>query len=130
MRPHRVLFVCIGNACRSQMAEAFASARGGDVVRAGSAGLWPASRIPRITVELMLEKNISLDSRFPKGLDETGTGFDLIVNMSGEPLPAPVSAPVREWDVEDPIFLPTERQREIRDQIEALVRDLIAELRG
>jgi len=116
MRPHRVLFVCIGNACRSQMAEAFASARGGDVVRAGSAGLWPASRIPRITVELMLEKNISLDSRFPKGLDE--------------PLPAPVSAPVREWDVEDPIFLPTERQREIRDQIEALVRDLIAELRG
>jgi arsenate reductase (thioredoxin) len=130
MRPHRVLFVCIGNACRSQMAEAFARALGSDVISAESAGLWPAGRIPSITVELMLEKNIRLDGSFPKGLGETGTGFDLIVNISGEPLPVPVSAPVREWDVEDPIFLPTERQREIRDQIEALVRDLIAELRG
>ena len=130
MRPRRVLFVCIGNACRSQMAEAFARACGADVVSAESAGLWPASRIPPITVELMLEKNIRLDGRFPKGLDRTGTGFDLIVNISGEPLPVPASARVREWDVEDPICLPTERQREIRDQIEALVRDLVAELRG
>ena len=125
----RVLFVCIGNACRSQMAEAFARARGGDVIHAESAGLWPASRIPSETVELMLEKNIRLDG-FPKGLDQTGIGFDLIVNMSGEPLPEPVSAPVREWHVEDPVCLPMMRQREIRDQIEVLVRGLIAEIRG
>jgi len=126
----RVLFVCIGNACRSQMAEAFARAHGGDIVVAQSAGLWPASRIPLVTLELMLEKNISLDGCSPKGLDRTGTGFDLILNMSGEPLPGPVSVPVREWNVEDPVCLPTQRQREIRDQIEGLVRDLLAELGG
>jgi protein-tyrosine-phosphatase len=129
MPRYRVLFVCIGNACRSQMAEAFARAYGSDIVSAESAGLCPASRIPPITVELMIEKNISLDGCSPKGMARTGTDFDRILNMSGEPLPV-VSAAVREWKVEDPICLPTERQRQIRDRIEALVRDLLAELRG
>jgi protein-tyrosine-phosphatase len=126
----RVLFVCIGNACRSQMAEAFAHAYGRGIVSAEGAGLWPAGRIPQTTVELMLEKNISLYGCTPKGLEETGVDFDVIVNMSGEPLPAPASASVREWDVEDPVCLPVERQREIRDQIEVLVRSLLAELGG
>lgn len=128
MRRYRVLFVCIGNACRSQMAEAFARAYGSDIVIAESAGLWPAARIPLVTVDLMVEKNIGLEGCSSKGLDRTGTDFHLIVNMSGEPFPELVSAPVREWNVEDPICLPAERQREIRDQIEALVRDLLAEL--
>jgi arsenate reductase len=129
MRHYRILFVCIGNSCRSQMAEGFARAYGSDIVIAQSAGLWPADRISPSTAGLMREKNISLDGQSPKGLDETGTEFFLIVNMSGEPLPEPVAAPVRQWDVEDPIWLPEERHREIRDQIETLVRDLLDELR-
>lgn len=130
MRRFRVLFVCIGNACRSQMAEAFARAYGSDIVIAESAGLWPAGWIAPDTAALMLEKNISIEGCSSKGLDRTGTDFDLIVNMSGEPLPFPVSAPVREWNVEDPVCLPAERHRETRDQIEALVREFLGELRA
>ena len=129
MRRYRVLFVCIGNACRSQMAEAFARAYGSDILIAQSAGLWPAGAISGVTRALMLEKDISLQGAVPKGLDETGTDFYLIVNMSGEPLPKSVSAPVREWDVEDPVWLPDELHREVRERIETLVRGLIDELR-
>ncbi len=125
----RVLFVCIGNACRSQMAEAFARTYGSDVIQAASAGLQPCQMVSPATVEYMREKNIDLDHCRPKGLEETGADFDLIVNMSGYPLPAGISAPVRVWKVDDPIWLPPERHRQVRDQIERLVQSLIIELR-
>lgn len=129
MRLYRVLFVCIGNACRSQMAEAFARAYGGDVVIPRSAGLRPCEMVAPATAQLMREKNINLDGCAPKGLDATGTNFDLIVNMSGLPLPGVVSVPVRQWQVEDPISFTEERHRQVRDQIERLVRDLLGEFR-
>jgi protein-tyrosine-phosphatase len=77
----------------------------------------------------MSEKDISLNGSESKGLDQTGTDFDLIVNMSGRPLPGGLPASVREWKVEDPICASLERHREIRDQIETLVQGLINELR-
>jgi len=126
----RVLFVCFGNACRSQMAEAFARAYGSDVVTPGSAGLWPASAIPQFTVELMREKGIGMDGHFPKGLYWSVQEWDLVVNMSGMPLPRKLAPALRKWEVEDPIALPPERHREIRDQIEGLVRGLVEELRA
>jgi arsenate reductase (thioredoxin) len=129
MRRYRVLFVCIGNACRSQMAEAFARAYGSDILVARSAGLFPAGAISSVTRALMLEKNIGLDGCVPKSLDETGTDFYLIVNMSGEPFPVPCSTLVREWDVEDPVGFPEDLHRKVRDRIETLVRDLIGEFR-
>ncbi len=129
MRHYRVLFVCIGNACRSQMAEAFARAYGADVMVAKSAGLYPADMIPSTTVQLMLEKNISLNGCVPKGFDQTGTNFDLIVNMSGLPLGVALPVPVREWKVDDPIRLPEEQHRAVRDRIESLVQNLILEFR-
>jgi arsenate reductase len=125
----RVLFVCIGNACRSQMAEAFARAYGSDVIDASSAGLHPCDMVSPATVEYMHEKNISLDECRPKGLDTTGTGHDLIVNMSGLPMPKGISAEVRTWDVEDPIWFTPGRHREVRDHIERLVQNLIIEFR-
>lgn len=129
MRLYRVLFVCIGNACRSQMAEAFARARGKDVLVAKSAGLRPCEMVAPMTSQLMFEKKISLEKCVPKGLDETGTDFDLILNMSGMPLPPGIRGPVRQWTVEDPIWFTEERHREVRNQIEGLVMELIAELR-
>lgn len=129
MRYSRLLFVCIGNACRSQMAEAFARAYGTDVLVAKSAGLHPAAMLSPVTARLMFEKNINLEGSVPKGLDETGTSFDLIVNMSGQPLPESTASPVRKWDVEDPIGLSEARHREVRDRIESLVQNLILELR-
>jgi arsenate reductase len=128
MRLYRVLFVCIGNSCRSQMAEAFAARYGAGVLIARSAGLAPCEMVAPVTREVMQEKGIDLDGAVPKGLELTGTNYDLIVNMSGRPLPRQVTAEVREWDVEDPIWVSKDRHREIRDQIEGLVRELIAEL--
>jgi arsenate reductase (thioredoxin) len=128
-RRKQVLFVCIGNACRSQMAEAFANRYGEDVLTAVSAGLDPADMVAPSTARLMFEKGISLAACRPKGLDEIDTGPDLIVNMSGLPMPAGIGVPVREWKVEDPIWVSEQRHREVRDQIETLVQGLINEFR-
>src|ERR1700676_3620098 len=65
----RVLFVCIGNSCRSQMAEGFARAYGSDVMLARSAGLSPALMIAPLTKQVLTEKNINIEDQFPKGLD-------------------------------------------------------------
>ncbi|MGE5570923.1 MAG: arsenate reductase ArsC [Rhodospirillales bacterium] len=124
----RVLFVCIGNSCRSQMAEAFARRYGSDVIEAESAGLSPCKMVAPVTTEVMLEKGIDLDGCHPKGLAQTGGSFDLIVNMSGLLLPD-LGAPVRDWEVEDPIWVSRERHREIRDEIEMRVQKLILEFR-
>ena len=126
----RVLFVCIGNSCRSQMAEAFARAYGRDVLIAASAGLAPATRIAPDTIDAMDEKGIDLRDHFPKSIRHLGRiEFDLVVNISGETLPTPMKCPVREWDVEDPVSLKYEAHCEVRDDIERRVMDLILELR-
>ena len=128
--PKLVLFVCIGNACRSQMAEAFARAYGSDVLTPASAGLWPAQAIPPDTLRAMEEKNLDLSGHVPKSLlDLDGAMFDLIVNMSGSPLPPMGGAAVREWQVPDPIVMDYKDHCGVRDQIERLVMNLILELR-
>lgn len=130
----RVLFVCIGNSCRSQMAEGFARKYGPDVMIAASAGLAPAYMVAPDTVRAMDEKNIDLRDHFPKSMKQLGRGapgsqFDLIVNMSGYDLPPEVSTPVRDWDVADPIAETYETHCQIRDEIETLVMGLILQLR-
>ena len=126
----RVLFVCIGNSCRSQMAEGFARAYGSDVMTPASAGLAPAVSVAHDTVRVMDEKNIDIRGQFPKSLQHLSrTPFDLIVNMSGFELPRDITTPAREWDVQDPIGEDFETYRQVRDQIEGLVMRLILELR-
>jgi arsenate reductase len=128
--PKRVLFVCIGNACRSQMAEAFARAQGSDVLVASSAGLFPARAVPPDTLRAMKEKNLDLSGHVPKSVvDLDGAKLDLILNMSGFPLPPIGGAAVREWEVPDPIVMNYKGQCAVRDQVERLVMDLIQELR-
>jgi len=127
----RVVFVCVGNACRSQMAEAFARVNGGSVLEPASAGLAPAVAIPAETHTVMQEKGIGLDNQTPKPLAVTDfERFDLIVNISGAPLPPAWSARVREWKVPDPIGMSLRFHREVRDQIEALVQGLILQARN
>jgi arsenate reductase (thioredoxin) len=129
-KPRKVLFVCIGNSCRSQMAEAFARAYGSDVLIADSAGLYPATMIAPDTVRAMAEKNITLNGQFPKSIEQVDrSAYDLIVDMSGE-LEPDSAAPVRIWNVPDPIVMDYENHRRVRDQIEFLVQGLISELRG
>ena len=128
--PKRVLFVCIGNSCRSQMAEAFARTYGKDVVIPASAGVSPATRVAPDTIEAMDEKGIDIRDHFPKSIRHLGRiEFDLIINMSSRTIPGEPQCPVREWDVEDPIALNYEDHCAVRDEIERLVMELILEFR-
>jgi len=128
MTPQRVLFVCLGNACRSQMAEGFARAYGKDVMTPESAGLAPAMAVPVETKQIMAEKNLDISAQFPKPVSAfPHWHFDRVVNMSGYPVPRfPL---VTEWKVPDPIGGTADEYRAVRDQIEHLVMQLILELR-
>jgi protein-tyrosine-phosphatase len=112
------------------MAESFARAYGSDVLVPFSAGLFPAHAVPPDTLLAMEEKNLDLSGQVPKSLEDLdGAKFDLILNMSGFPLPAMGGARVREWAVPDPIVMDYEDHCEVRDRIERLVMNLILELR-
>ena len=126
----RVLFVCIGNSCRSQMAEGFARAYGKDVMIAASAGVAPALMVAADTRRSMKEKNILMDDHFPKSLQQlANVKFDLIVNMSGVELPETLNTPIRTWKVRDPIGTKYDVHCGVRDEIEKLVMELILEFR-
>jgi arsenate reductase len=126
----RVLFVCIGNSCRSQMAEGFARAYGSDVMVASSAGLSPAAIIAPMTRQVLSEKNISIDDHFPKDLDSVSPEtFDIMVNLSGVRLNLPAARQI-DWPVRDPIGEADEVYRSVAGEIEGLVMRFILELRS
>jgi len=125
-----VLFVCIGNLCRSQMAEGFARTYGSDVLEPASAGLVGGWGIPMSTYQAMQEKNIGLAGQFPKRLDDlTRKDYDLIVNMSGYRLPSDFLGTVQDWEVPDPMGCDEDEFREVRDDIENRVMRLILKMR-
>ena len=124
-----VLFVCIGNACRSQMAEAFAKAYGADVAEARSAGLSPAPIIAPLTRKVLADRNVTMDGQFPKGLETARERVDVLVNMSGLPL-AVEATRILKWGVQDPIGHDEATFRNVAAQIEDLVMRLILELRA
>jgi arsenate reductase len=127
----RVLFVCIGNSCRSQMAEGFARAYGNDIMVAASAGLSPAAIVQPETKKVLAERNLRIDDQFPKGMDIlTREPFDLIINMSGQKLPVVAGARMRDWPVRDPIGQSAAVYTAVAEQIEGLVMRLILELRS
>jgi len=112
------------------MAEGFARAHGSDVLTAQSAGLAPAMAVAPLTHRVMLEKNIDLGDCFPKEMEHIEGGIDLIVNMSGHDLPAHTNLQVEVWDVRDPIGESEEVFRQVRDEIEQRVLQLIERLRS
>jgi arsenate reductase (thioredoxin) len=130
----RVLFVCVGNSCRSPMAEAFARAYGSDILTVQSAGLAPAAIIQPLTKQVLQEKNITTGDLFPKGLEMfRDEAFDVVVNLSGSPLPPfpkTLAPRVVVWPVTDPIGQKEPVYREVAARIETLVMGLILELRS
>jgi protein-tyrosine-phosphatase len=113
------------------MAEGFARKYGGDVMRVSSAGLAPASFISPLTREVMSEKGISLDDHFPKALTMLDLrGVDAIVNMSGVKLVRDPGVPVQEWTVEDPIGQSIEKFRQVANQVEQGVIQIVTHLRN
>jgi arsenate reductase (thioredoxin) len=132
-RRERVLFVCVGNSCRSQMAEAFARHLAGDVIEPSSAGLSPLGEIAEATRRVLGERGISVDGQSSKGLTEVDSNAaDLIVNMTGIPGQSLFGKerPVLDWEVGDPFGEDLGRYREAAETIEERVRELADELRA
>ena len=126
-RPVRVLFVCIENSNRSQMAEAFAREIGKGRVEAWSAGSKPSGRIHPRAIQSMHEKGIDLAGHASKSVaDLPDVAFDAAVTMGcGDACPR-VRARVREdWSIPDPRDLGPEEFRGVRDLIEARVQKLL-----
>ena len=127
----KVLFVCVENAGRSQMAEAFANKLGKDKFIVSSAGNKPADKVNPVVVEVMREKGIDISINKPKLLTfEMAHDADLIVTMGCNDqgiCPGPFFKPTIDWNLEDPKGKTVEKVREIRDEIERLVRKLIEE---
>ena len=125
----KVLFVCIENAGRSQIAEAFANQHGSDRVVAFSAGNKPSDKINPVVVAVMKEKGIDISNKQPKEITaKMAMDADLIITMgcSAQGIcPGPFFKPTIEWKLEDPKGKPIEKVREIRDIIERQVIDLI-----
>ena len=127
----KVLFVCVENAGRSQMAEAFAKIYGEGKVEAMSAGTMPANEVDPVVIQVMREKGIDLSANKPKLItSEMVQEANLIIAMGCSAqgfCPAPLLNKVIDWGIEDPKGKPIEKVREIRDEIERKVRMLIAE---
>ncbi len=126
----RVLFVCVENSNRSQMAEAFARIHGAGRVEAFSAGSRPSGRVNPKAVEAMQEVGYDLTTHTSKGLDEfNGREFDAAVTMGcGDECPRVRARRRLEWQIPDPRDMPPERFREVRDLIETKVKELIEAL--
>lgn len=127
----KILFVCVENAGRSQMAEAFAKKYGNNNILASSAGNKPADRVNPVVVEVMKEKDIDISMNKPKLITaKMAMDNDLIVTMGCNDqgiCPGPFFKPTIEWKLEDPKGKPIEKVREIRDVIERRVQELIVQ---
>ena len=123
MPTSRVLLVCIGNAGRSQMAQAFYERAGG---LARSAGTHPESNVHPEVVEVMRELDIDLAGRRPHKLSQEYVEWaELVVTMGcGDACPVLPGKRYLDWNLQDPAGMPVEVVREIRDQIAGLVAEL------
>ncbi len=128
----RVLFVCVENSNRSQMAEAFARMQGGDRVEAASAGSSPSGRVNPRAVQFMREKGYDLSTHASKSLGEfNGREIDVAVTMGcGDACPLVRAVRREEWQIPDPKELPDDEFRRVRDLIEEKVKALLASLDG
>ena len=126
----KILFVCVQNASRSQMAQGFAEAFGKERVEVYSAGSRPSSHINPLAIEVMKEKDIDLSGKRPKGLsDLPPVDMDYLITMGcEETCPAVPARKIIEWKIPDPKGKPIEEVRRIRDMLEAKVKNLFEEL--
>lgn len=128
----KILFVCVENAGRSQMAEAFANHYGRGFIEAHSGGTKPAERVNPVVIQAMLERGIDLSNNRPKPIDiRMVEDADMIVTMGCGAegfCPASFLEKVTDWEIEDPKGKTLEEVRRIRDEIERRVKELIEKL--
>jgi arsenate reductase len=126
----RILFVCVENSNRSQMAEAFARIHGADRIEAASAGSRPSGTINPRAIESMRELGYDLTKHASQGLNAfEGQEFDVAVTMGcGDECPLVRAKQRIAWNIPDPKALPPEQFGEIRDLIERKVKDLLEQI--
>ena len=127
-----VLFVCVHNAGRSQMAAALLERAAGDRIEIRSAGSAPADELNPAVVEAMRELGIDLNGRIPKKLSEEAVrDADVVITMGcGDACPIFPGKRYLDWDLDDPAGRPLEEIRPIRDEIDRRVRSLAGEFLG
>jgi len=127
----KVLFACRENACRSQMASAFAQYLAGDRLEVINGGSEPAGQVNPDMVKVMHEKGIDMGFRRPQSMDEAISHVkpEIIITMGcKEQCPLVPDARILDWDLADPAEKPIEFMREIRDDIEKRVTELIKDI--
>ena len=125
----RVLFVCIENSNRSQMAEAFAHMLGGADIEASSAGSAPSGVINPKAIAAMAELGYDLTTHDSKSLDQVTGDFDAVVTMGcGDSCPWVPAKRREDWALTDPKHLEGDAYRAVRDDIRERVRALLASL--
>ena len=128
----KVLFVCVHNAGRSQMAEALFNHHAAGKAQASSAGTHYASHIDPTVIEVMRELGIDISNKHPKMLtiEMLGTADRVISMGCGVEGVCPATfVPTEDWQLEDPEGKPIEKVRTIRDEIESRVKKLIEEIK-
>lgn len=125
-----VLFVCVHNAGRSQMAAALLAHHGGERVRVRSAGSAPKDSVNPVVVEVMAEIGLDVRREFPKPLTtEAVRASDVVITMGcGDACPVFPGKRYLDWELPDPAGQPIEVVRSIRDEIDRRVQALVAEL--
>jgi|SRR5579872_5158151 protein-tyrosine-phosphatase len=128
----KILYLCIGNACRSQMAEAWANFHSKGSVESHSAGMYPYGRIVDETYDVMLEKGVPMDGQCSKGLEDVSINdMSLVIRMGSEVgfiPPAGFKGRVLDWEIPDPYGCDMGTFRSVRDLIERRVLGLLRAL--
>jgi protein-tyrosine-phosphatase len=122
-----ILFLCVHNAGRSQMAAAFARQRGAERVIVHSAGTAPGEGLNPVVVEVMLEQGLDIRDQRPQELTEAmGHNADVVVTMGcGDTCPVYPGKRYLDWEITDPAGRSLDEVRPIRDEIEARVAELL-----
>jgi len=128
--PPEVLFVCVHNAGRSQMAAGLLKLRSDDRIQVRSAGSAPGEQINPAAITVMEELGVDMSQEFPKPLtDEAVRAADVVVTMGcGDACPVVPGVRYEDWPLDDPAGLGVDAVRPIRDEIERRVRDLLTRL--
>lgn len=133
-RKTRILFVCIGNMCRSPMAEGFARRLGGEALEIYSAGTNPTGVVSEDAIEIMREAGIDISGLTSNGLDAVPLAeMDIVVSMAPAPARALVPRDFKgvaiDWKVDDPVGKSLGVFRRVRDELLARVTDLVDQVR-
>ncbi len=127
----KVLFVCVENSCRSQIAEGLAKKLGGELIEAWSAGSKPSGKVNPTAIDLMKERGVDLGAQKSKGLtDLPAAKWDYVFTMGcGDACPFVPAVAKADWAIPDPKHMPRADFSAVIDQIQAKIEQLLREIK-